>query len=103
MLVYLDSAQFDALERASEAERDAFFVSWQAAGCELALSLHHIHEIGQLGDRESLVRRLRVLKRFPLIRGGLANSDAVLRFEIRELLKSHPERFPSNAVVHARA
>jgi hypothetical protein len=88
MLVYLDSAQFDGIERATPAARVAFFETWRIARCELALSLHHLQEMGQLSDASSLSRRLDVLREFPVIRCLPASSASVLRSEIRALLEN---------------
>lgn len=88
MLVYLDSAQFDGIERATPAARIAFFQTWRMARCELALSLHHLQEMGQLGDVSSLLRRLDVLREFPVIRCLPASSTDVLRNEIRASLEN---------------
>ena len=88
MLVYLDSAQLAWLERASAVEQEAFFSVWCSCNCELALSFHHLQEIGQLSDRSSLDRRLQVLGRFSTIRGGVSTSDLVTRFEIQLQLHS---------------
>lgn len=84
-LIYLDSAQFDSLERADPAGRAEFFSVWNNANCELALTLHHIQEMGQLGDKASLARRLEVLQHFVTIRCLPASSVHVLRFEVQEL------------------
>lgn len=83
MLIYLDSAHFALLERASEADAREFWAAWHSCGCELALSLHHLQEIGQLSTRGSAERRLRVLKPFSVIRCRQAGSDLVTSLEIQ--------------------
>lgn len=94
MLVYLDSAQFVWLERASAEEQDAFFSTWKSCDCELAFTLHHLQEIGQLSDRSSVERRLQVLNRFTRVRGGYTTSDLVTRLEIQFQLYSLLEYTP---------
>jgi hypothetical protein len=95
MLVYLDSAHLALLQRASPDDVSTFLSTWVESGCELVLSIHHLQEIAQLADRESVKRRLEVLRNFPLIRYGSASSDLVLRFEIQiqcfELLGYKPD------------
>jgi hypothetical protein len=83
MLVYLDSAHFALLERASVAERADFFSMWTDMKYELALSLHHLQEIGQLRDATSIRRRLAVVEQFPIIRGKPAGSATVLDLELQ--------------------
>lgn len=83
MLVYLDSAHFALLERASEAGSKEFWTAWHSCGCELALSLHHLQEIGQLSDRGSAERRLRILEPFPVIRSRQEGFNLVISLEIQ--------------------
>jgi hypothetical protein len=83
VLIYLDSAHFDWLERASVEARECFFSAWRSVGGELALSLHHIQEIAQLDGIESLRRRSNVLMQFPVIRGPFAGSATVREWEVR--------------------
>lgn len=82
VLVYLDSAHLALLERAAPAEEEAFWSAWATSGCELALSLHHLQEAGQLSDRGSAERRLKVLERFPLIRTCGAGSERAVEVEV---------------------
>jgi hypothetical protein len=82
VIVYLDSAHLALLERASADGRRAFFRTWGGCKCQLALSLHHLQEIGQLSDRTSVARRLQVLDDFPIIRCKPAGYDLVLQLEI---------------------
>lgn len=86
-LVYLDSAQFDWLERAPSNKRREFLNAWAGVGAELALSLHHLQEMGQLRDADSLQQRLGVLKLFPVVRCGPVSSEEITRREIRMLLQ----------------
>jgi hypothetical protein len=81
MLTYLDSAHFALLERVAEADAKEFWSAWQTCGCELALSLHHLQEIGQLSNRENAKYRLKVLERFSSIRSCGAGFDRVLALE----------------------
>jgi hypothetical protein len=83
MLVYLDSAHFYYLERASTAAVAHFQAVWAEAGCELGLSLHHLQEMAQLGDENSIERRLKTIDLFPLVRCLPASSEVVLRFEVQ--------------------
>jgi hypothetical protein len=89
MLIYLDSAHFDYLERASSAEVARLQSALARDGCELAVSLHHLQEMAQLADTASTMRRLRVLGLFPIVRFGQATSELALRFEVQvEIIKS---------------
>lgn len=83
MLVYLATADLARLEAAQDHERAAFFTICRERECELALSLHHLQEIAQLGSRTSVWRRLDTLSLFPTLRCKPATEDVVLRFEIQ--------------------
>jgi hypothetical protein len=108
MLVYLDSAQLAWLHRAGESQRNAFFDQWNSRGLTLAVSLHHLQEIAQLVDDESMERRLAVLSRFNSLRGVPRAAAGVLEWEavaqIRERLghelnvraEGRTEIFPPN-------
>jgi hypothetical protein len=89
MLIYLDSAHFDLLERATESDAKEFWSSWEACGCELALSLHHMQEIGQLSDRGSAQRRIKVLERFSTIRSCGGGFDRVRSLEVQAQIYRH--------------
>ncbi len=91
MKVYLDTGQLSELEillnKNSSLAQD-FFDKWSHYGCELALSQAHIQEIAQLGSEESVVNRVALLERFPVILYCGAGADAVADLEIRAQLVS---------------
>jgi hypothetical protein len=83
VLIYLDTAHLALLERTAAADATKFWSAWQTCECELALSLHHLQEIGQLSDRASVERRLKALEPFSVIRSLPAGSEQVLRIEVQ--------------------
>ena len=98
MLVYLDTADFATLERASGIERHDFQVIWDKNGCELALSFHHFQEIAQLNDEESIKRRFRLFNNFKIIRGENISSSRAFRLEIIKQLMASGFMVASNQI-----
>jgi hypothetical protein len=82
-LVYLDVAQLAWLARAPRNERDSFFTEWRACRAELALTFHHLQEIGQLSRPAEIDQRFDLLESFPAVRGGMTTSAQVAELEIR--------------------
>ncbi len=82
MLVYLDTSHLALLERSDAVMLREFFDTWQHLGCELALSLHHLQEIGQLANSVSIRKRAGYLQSFPSIRCRPAGSVSVLEMEV---------------------
>lgn len=81
MLVYLDSAHLALLETATPDARAGFFAAWDDAGCELALSFHHLQEIAQVANVASINRRFEALSAFKSIRSKPATAELALRLE----------------------
>jgi hypothetical protein len=88
VLVYLDTAHLDAVERLMESPVDArqFFERWNSARYELAVSYHHVEEIAQLRSATSINRRLSTLWEFPRLRYAQPGSGRVWAEEIRRQL-----------------
>lgn len=95
LLVYLDSSHLAWIEQ--RARRDpigatAFVQAFDEMGCALAISLHHLQEIGQLADSNSVQRRLAILGRVTRLHGGLVGSAAAISGEIRTQLVAVAQR-----------
>lgn len=86
MHVYLDSAQFAWLERASASERDEFRTVCLSATAEIVVSLEHLIEIGQLQTSVNAVSRARSLGVLPRLRSAGRSSVEVVLWEIRRQL-----------------
>ena len=82
MLVYLDTAQFAWLQRASTEKRTAFVELWRETGCELAISLQVLQETVKLGSVDDVLRRLIVMHDLRPFRGLPAGSAGVTVREI---------------------
>lgn len=86
MLIYLDSAQFAWLERATAEKREAFRKTCLRASVEIVVSLEHLIEIGQLGTLDSALARTKILSSFPCLRSSGESSAEVVRWEIQQQL-----------------
>ena len=89
MLVYLDSSHIAELDRLLTSDRksfDSFLDTWRRRNAVLAFSLHHAQEIAQLGNLDSINRRLSVLGAFGEIQIALKGWDGVIDLELQEQL-----------------
>jgi hypothetical protein len=82
MLVYLDTACFDRLQRATENELTAFLSEWDDLGCDLAISMTNAIELSPLTD-ESFRSRLEIIDRFPRIRICFFRTEDVVEAEMQ--------------------
>ena len=89
MLVYLDTAHLDWLEKVlltSTVDARRFFGRWKDSGYELAVSYHHVEECAQLASDASIKRRLAVFFEFPHLWYAQPGSGVVRAREIETQL-----------------
>jgi len=55
--------------------------AWDAAGCDLALTLHHAQEVAQLADNSSRKRRIDLIREFPRVRYEKGGSHKIVYLE----------------------
>lgn len=86
MLVYLDTAQFDLIERATHTDPDAvraLVAAFETHGCTLALTRTHLFEMAptSAGSITDVIRRFEAVWRFPRLVRATWNAIDLVYFE----------------------
>ena len=99
-LVYLDSAQFVWLENDEGIGRIEFHRRWRATGATLALSFHHVQEVAQLEEEESVERRLSIFADFSDVCFSFRGSGSVNELEAQVALLRLLGKDVGTATIH---
>lgn len=105
VLVHLDSSHLSWVQTARASDRASlrrFRAAWQDAKADLCLSTHHVAEIAQLSDGESMRKRFAVIARFPGVRLGPDCHELCRREVAQQLIASATGGRPANCRVTAR-